>query len=403
MQIAMHDFIENEVNAVVNPTVVNPLAHDYPDIVLDEHEGPCLSLYQQTHRHFPERQQDPIRFSNLVKTLSDSLRRKYPNRDIAPLLAPFHALADDAGFWNHNFDGLAVLGAPNLFHVYRLQRPVAELAIVADSFHTKPLMRIVQSADHYQILGLSRHEARLYEGNRDSVDEIALAPGVPRTPDAVMRRDIERDRAVRTHGRVEPGAMGRHGASDAKNDAIDADTEHFFRAVDHAVLEHHSRPTGLPLLLAALPEHHHLFRKVSDNPNLIDGAIDADPAALSVDQLRERAWSLVQPFYLERLAGLVETFGAAQARQTGSGDLSEVAKAAVQGRIATLLVEAGRQIPGRIDADTSAVSFTELADPHTDDLLDDLGERVLRSGGEVVVVPTERMPTTTGLAAIYRF
>src|SRR3546814_5763577 len=64
--------------------------------------------------------------------------------------------------------------------------------------------------------------------------------------------------------------MGRHGASDSKRDAIDAETERFFRAVDRAVLEHHSRPGGLPLLLAALPEHHHLFRKISDNPQLME-------------------------------------------------------------------------------------------------------------------------------------
>ena len=35
--------------------------------------------------------------------------------------------------------------------------------------------------------------------------------------------------------------------------------------------------------------------------------------------------------------------------------------------------------------------------------LDDLAELVLRRKGTVVVVPRERMPTTTGLAAIYRF
>jgi hypothetical protein len=29
------------------------------------------------------------------------------------------------------------------------------------------------------------------------------------------------------------------------------------------VFEHHSRRSGLPLILAALPEHHHLFRRVS--------------------------------------------------------------------------------------------------------------------------------------------
>src|SRR3546814_15834308 len=82
--------------------------------------------------------------------------------------------------------------------------------------------------------------------------------------------------------------MGRHGASDSKRDAIDAETERFFRAVDRAVLEHHSRPGGLPLLLAALPEHHHLFRNISDNPQLMEPGIDVDAGVVSLDRSEER-------------------------------------------------------------------------------------------------------------------
>jgi hypothetical protein len=51
------------------------------------------------------------------------------------------------------------------------QRPVPELVVVADSFHVKPLMRILQSADRYQVLGLNRREIKLYQGNRDVLDE----------------------------------------------------------------------------------------------------------------------------------------------------------------------------------------------------------------------------------------
>jgi hypothetical protein len=36
-------------------------------------------------------------------------------------------------------------------------------------------------------------------------------------------------------------------------------------------------------------------------------------------------------------------------------------------------------------------------------VLDDLGELVVNKGGEIVIVPAERMPTRTGIAAIYRF
>ena len=46
---------------------MNSLLHDYATRILDNAEPPCLSLYQPTHRHHPDNQQDPIRFRNLLK------------------------------------------------------------------------------------------------------------------------------------------------------------------------------------------------------------------------------------------------------------------------------------------------------------------------------------------------
>jgi hypothetical protein len=383
------------------------LERDYSPILLADHAPPCLSLYQRTHRHHPDNQQDPIRFRNSIKLLEASLRQKYTTSDVEPLLAPFHALAADRAFWNHTLDGLAVLAAPGLFKVYRLQRPVRELAIVADSFHTKPLLRILQSADRYHILGLNRHQMRLFEANRDTVDEIEPQPGVPRTvADVVGEPEGGPERKNRVYGSTATGAAPAgttsHG-TDVRKAALDNDTEHFFRAVDREVLEHYSQPSGMPLLLAALPEHHHLFRSVSRNPLLLAEAIDTHPDDLSLDALRQRAWSLMLPRYLERLSGLTDRFHAAKPDGLSGSDLAAVAKAAAEGRIAVLLIEADRQIPGAFDAATGAITRGDLAHPELDDLLDDLGERVLKTGGEVVVVPAERMPTKTGLAAIYRY
>jgi hypothetical protein len=76
--------------------------------LLSEHEPPCLSLYQPTHRTYPENQQDPIRFRNLLKAIEGSLRQKYPKREVWSLLDRFEVLAEDGDFWNHTLDGLAI-------------------------------------------------------------------------------------------------------------------------------------------------------------------------------------------------------------------------------------------------------------------------------------------------------
>jgi hypothetical protein len=101
--------------------------------LLADHDPPCISLYQPTHRHHPDNQQDPIRYRNLLREMETSLGEKYPAQEVRSLLAQFQALANDANFWNHRTDGLAILGAAETFDIFELQRPVKELLVVADS------------------------------------------------------------------------------------------------------------------------------------------------------------------------------------------------------------------------------------------------------------------------------
>lgn len=381
---------------------MHSLEQDYAAGILSEVDPPCISVYQPTHRRHPDNAQDPIRFRNLVKSAGESLRRKYAGHDVDALLRPLTALSEKPGFWNHALDGLAVLAAPGLFRTYLLQRPVPELAIVADSFHLKPLRRILQSADRFQILGLSRDEIRLFQGNRDVVDEIEPGPGVPRTlVEALGEQVTEPHLTVASYGgSTGPGMRHGHGT---RKEEIDVDTERFFRAVDRAVLERHSRESGLPLMLAGLPENQALFRRVSHNPYLLEEGIEAGPEALPPEGLRERAWEILEPRYVARLDELVARFEAARAKGLGTDDLEQGAEAAQAGRIATLLVDADSQIAGRIEHDTGRIVRDELADPDVDDVLDDLGTLVAAHGGEWIIVPRERMPTGTGLAAIYRY
>jgi len=382
---------------------MNALATEYRDVLLGTHEPPCLSLYQPTHRRQPDRRQDSIRFRNLVKGLDECLRRDYPARDVRPLLAPFHALAGDSAFWNHGQDGLAVFAAADMFRVYQLPRSVPERTVVADGFHIKPLLRILQSADRFHILGLNRREACLFAGNRDGVAEIELLPGLGRMVTDMPIGDVDtRVPATKVYESTLGAPTTRQG-TDATQDVVDHDSDRFFRTVDQAVIAHHSQPSGLPLLLAALPEYHHRFRAISSNPQLADVALDVYPDTLSQDALRERAWQAMRPRYLQRLAALTDAFHVAKARDEATDDVRRAAEAAVAGRVATLMLEADRTIAGRIDTVSGAVMLVDRDNPDVDDVLDDLGEQVLRTGGDVVVVPTERMPSSTGVAATYRY
>ena len=203
------------------------------------------------------------------------------------------------------------------------------MAVVADSFHIKPLLRMLQSADRYQVLGLSRTEFRLFEGNRDALDEVEPAGGIPLTMTETLGEQLtEPHQAVASYGGVGVGHSPMHHGHGGKKSEVDHDTERFFRSVDRSVLEQHSRPSGLPLILAALPDHHGLLHAISHNPLLMRESIDYSPEQhSSTEQLRQRAWALMQLHYLQRLATLVEEFGWASSAGNGDDDLGQVAKA----------------------------------------------------------------------------
>jgi len=301
-------------------------------------------------------------------------------------------------------DGMAVFGAPGFFQVFGLQRTTRELAVVADSFHTKPLLSFLQSTDRFQVLALNLHEIKLFEGNRDALDEIALAPGIPRTLTEALGEELtEPHQTVASYGGAGGGSVAmRHGHGD-KKDEMDKDADRFFRMVDRAIFQSHSQPSGLPLILAALPDHQGHFRKHSQNTFLLDEGIIVHPDALPMTEFRERAWHIFQPQYQAGLAELANEFAVANSKGLGQDEVKKVAEAAAGGRIAILLLEANRQISGRINGATGEVDLRDLSDPDVDDLLDDLGELVVKSGGRVVVIPADRMPTKTGVAATCRF
>src|SRR5262245_38379296 len=169
---------------------MKPLTWNALHALLNGNTPPCISLYLPTHRRPTENHQDRVAYRNLLKDVEHSLREKHPGREVRPLLEPFAALAEESPFWQHPLDGLAVLASAGRFDVFKLQRPVRPLAVVADAFYVKPLVRYVQSADRFQVLALTRDHVKLYQGNRYGLDPIALGGDFPATLTQALGEEV---------------------------------------------------------------------------------------------------------------------------------------------------------------------------------------------------------------------
>lgn len=366
---------------------------------------PSLSLYMPMHKQRSESSQNKILFKNLVKQMEESLKQKYLADEIRRFLEPIKTLENNNSVWNNGYGGLAVFSAEGVFRVVGLHQSVEELAIVADSFHTKPLRKYLQSLENYHVLGLNLHGICLFEGNRHSLIEVKFSDDIPKTiTDALGDESSERNLTYGFYGGIGGGKSPMYHGHGDKNEETEKDAEKYFRVVADAIHEHYSKPSGWPLILMALPEHHNLFQKVNKNPLLLSNGISINPSSISIEKLSNMAWEIMEPEYNQRLDGMISKFEQAKADGKGSDDYKDIAIAAVEGRVDTLIVEADRIIPIRItDLITGETKKKDISNPKVDDLLDDMGELVVKMGGEVMVIPKPKMPSETGLAAILRY
>lgn len=361
--------------------------------------GPCLSLYLPTHRTQPERRDDPTRYRALVRQLTASLERSFSPADIESVLKPFRDIEHDEAFWNARREGIALFAAPGVHIAQHLDRPVPELAVVANSFHLKPLLRLLQTMERYHVLALTKERISFYVGDRDGLSPVELHPDVPATLEqALGMRETHRETTIAASGGVER----MHGHRTAAEDH-ELDTERFFRAVDRAIEHHYSAKDGLPIILAGLSDQISMFQRVRKNPNVLLEGVTVHPEGVSLAALTERTWKLMKPYIDAATKQQVDAFHEAAAHGKGLSAPTEVAAAAAEGRVDTLFVESGRILPGIVDATTGAIAYDSNDETDVDDILDDVAEIVLRAKGRVLVLDPEHMPAGTGLAAILRY
>lgn len=378
------------------------IVKEFPDRLFYAEEGPFVSLYQPTHRTSPDNRQDPIVFKNLLRGIEESLGEKLSKNEINQFMEPFRDIQNNKMFWNNTLDGLAVLANTERCIIYKLNVPVKQFQVVADSIHIKPLFRYFQTDDKYQVLALSRNRFDVYEGNRYGFEKLEIPEGDPVTIEEVLGSEKTDSYLSYAFYGGTSGSPMFHGHSDSKTEK-QIEAEKYFRYVDKYVYDNYSKPSALPLILVSLTEHHGEFRKISRNPNLAKKGINESPKTLVKRQMKNRVWEIMEPIYMEKIKNNIDIFNSNLGKGLASDNINETAKAAIGGRIEKLIIEKDKIVPGKLDLKTAKIIEGEINDPGIDDVIDDIAEIVVKNNGKVLVLSKEKMPTKTGIAAIYRY
>jgi len=366
----------------------------------------CVSLYMPTHRLGREQQQDPVRLKNLLakaetELLANGLRRPKAQK----LMQPGEELLWDKGFWQHQSDGLAIFLSNEFFVKYRLPAGFEELLIITKSFHTKPLIPVLNRVGKFYVLFVSLKNIRLFHGSADTISEIPLK--FPTSMQEALRTE-DPQKYLNLHS-------GSTSTSEAKRGSAifhgynPADEEkkkilRFFQSVNqglHELLE----DKNLPMILAGADHILPIFREACTYDNTLEDSLRRDPDKENLKELHEGAYQMTLPIFEENQRKAVEKFEQLNGQQStlATHDLESAVKAAKFGQVETMFVPLNEQMWGRYDAENNQVILEDEAGPANEDLLDLAAAETILNSGQVFAVPRQQLPGNGDLAAILRF
>lgn len=370
---------------------------------LPRHPGWHVSLFMPTHRAGRETEQDPIRFKNLLREAEERLLAKgLRSPDVREMLEPAQRLLQEPLFWRNQSHGLAIFLTAEEFHSYRLPLPFEELVMISPCFHVKPLLPFFSGDGHFYILALSQNQVRLLEGTRHTVDEIDLESMPTSMAEALQYERFDKQLQSRTG--TSPGTRGGsamfHG-HDISEEAKDKILRWFHRIDDE--LPNLLIGGESPIVLAGVEYLFPLYKQANTYPHLLDQGISGNPEELKPEELHTRAWTLVQPFFMQAQ----EKAAAQYSQLAGTGqttvDVKEAVLAAHHGRVDVLFVALGVQTWGKYDPSTDTIHIRKDPQPGDEDLLDLAAIQSILKGGTVYAVDPEQVPDHAPLAAVLRY
>ncbi len=372
-------------------------------LLASHHAPPCVSIYMPTHPRHVGGAQDRIRYKNLVGRVGKLLASSASAAEVRARVETLERLATEE-FWTRQLEGLALFAdgnGPQGVSEFRLGSSVPELAVVADSFHLRPLFRELQRRGRYFLLRLSQGRVDLFSGDEHALAPVAV-PGLPRSIGDALGTPVKEGHANVVSIPGPAGGAVFHGHGGGKEPPPE-DLLRYFRSVDEALWSE-LREQKEPLVLAAPKSYHTPYRSVSRYPHLLREGLQGNYERSRPDELHQLAWPLVVERIEARISKVLEAYGSRVSSRRATDELFEVARCAVQGRVYDLLIADGMHLWGRLDRSTGELELHERQmDAHDDDVLDDLAEAVILRGGDVFALEPGRMPSRSPVAAILRW
>ncbi len=292
--------------------------------------------------------------------------------------------------------GLTVFRSKSVHEQYQSDVPVKEGVWVSRRFQVRGLLESIRSNARFFLLDLTHNRVALFEG-----DHFGLAPrAVPDLP-ASFDVAVGVEHADRVVSLTSAGHTNTVWHGQGKLEATRHEDElKFVRAVADAIKVNLADESA-PLLVSGAGKLPVMFKEHCSYAHLLPEIVHGSFANAQLGALHARSWPVVQSRLDARDKQLVDDYHNSVSGDKATDEVTTLGRAAVEGRIQTLLLAKDGHLFGKLDAKTGAVEVSNSAEQG--DILDRLLEEVVTHGGNVHTLDAGQMPSRSSAAATLRW
>jgi hypothetical protein len=344
--------------------------------LIAEKNNPCLTISMNTHRTYPDNAQDAISLRKLCVEAEERLLREFGKRPIAQLLYKLELIPSEINE-NYNLDSLHIFLSNTTQEIFKSTWPTKDNRIfISDSFAVGPIIKSVNRSVDYLILVVSQGGVKMFEATNDAIVS-----------------EIQNDYfpfEENPHFNTEPEKI-----SDPKS--TDNMVREFLNKVDKAAVKMFYQ-TNLHCLVICTDSNYSRLLQVADKPDIYFGHANIDYNNQDLHQLAGKAWEIMMEKQTKReKAAIVEIKEALGYNKAITG-LSEIYKAAKEGRGDLLLVQNDSVRAVKMTGDTTFELVDDITQPGIiDDITSEIAMEVISKKGRVVYTDLNEM---TGIGDI---
>jgi hypothetical protein len=345
---------------------------------------PCVSVYTPLTGDYG------TDLRTLQQTLNEASDRA---RELFPIVAPHFEYISGVRALNQiqhirDAKGIALFKSALMTGVMARTSPTDSLIVVSDSFHLKPFFNEMQMESAYLAIEINAKNIVVYEGGFGGIRQV----NEYRPNDAALPM-IEA--ALNRASTLGDSAQGR-----VQRLYYDRATLRYFRTVDADIRKRFAlQTTQVPIILIGEDRGTALYSGVNKHRSAIVAVLNGLHID-SPDEIHRASMMVLDDFQHRRALRGAYEYRFANSMGRSIDNLGKIAQAAAKGQIKSLLIRSGTKIWGRMNRKTGLFKVVSNLPNIADDLLDDLGELVLKNNGQVFVLSPHEMPTNQPVAAI---